>query len=192
MFYNCKKLTYLDIYSLNENDQSIFQMFEGASDNFKFCLQDDSKIPKIFKLITSLPGTSRDCSASCYGQNKERVSILGQKLCCANFEYNGRCCDVCPPRTIPTSPTNKSCVNLTCPKYYNFTQNGCLNSIPIGYYENDTALRTIDKCPGNCKTCEKKPEQTRVHCLTCYSTALRFLYFGNCTNSCPNGYYHFF
>ena len=190
MFYNCKKLTYLDIYSLNENDQSIFQMFEGASDNFKFCLQDDSKIPKIFKLITSLPGTSRDCSASCYGQNKERVSILGQKLCCANFEYNGRCCDVCPPRTIPTSPTNKSCVNLTCPKYYNFTQNGCLNSIPIGYYENDTALRTIDKCPGNCKTCEKKPEQTRVHCLTCYSTALRFLYFGNCTNSCPNGYYN--
>ena len=190
MFYNCKKLTTLDIYSLNENDQSIFQMFEGASENFKFCIQDDSKIPKIFKLITSFPGTSRDCSSSCYGTNNERVSILGQKLCCAKFEYNGRCCDKCPPRTIPVSSKNKSCINFTCDYYYNYTQDGCWDKVPDGYYENDTTLRIVDKCPGNCKTCIKKPEQKRVHCLTCSTTGLRFLYFGNCTSSCPNGFYN--
>ena len=194
MFYNCQNLTYLDIYSLNENDQSIFEMFKGASTDFQFCVENDEKIPKLFKKITSLSGTSRDCSAKCYGKTKERVSILGQKLCCANYEYNGHCCDVCPSRTKPASPTNKSCIYFTCEKdeYYNYNQNGCIEKVPVGYYENDTKLRTIDKCPENCTSCEKKSTQKRVYCLTCkkINNKLLFLFFGNCISSCSHGYYN--
>ena len=194
MFYNCQNLTYLDIYSLNENDQSIFEMFEGASTDFQFCVENDEKIPKLFKKITSLSGTSRDCSAKCYGKTKERVSILGQKLCCANYEYNGHCFDVCPSRTKPASATNKSCVDFTCEKdeYYNYNQSDCIEKVPVGYYENDTKLRTIDKCPENCTSCEKKPTQKRVYCLTCkkINNKLLFLFFGNCISSCSHGYYN--
>ena len=194
MFYNCKKLEYLNIFSLNENDQSIFEMFKGASSDFTFCIEDNEKIPNIFKEINNLSGTSRDCSEKCYGEKNKRISILGQKLCCPNFEYNGYCCDKCPPRTKSISATNKRCVNFTCQKnqYYNYSQDACINSIPVGYYENDTLLRTIDKCPENCTSCEKKPTQKRVHCLTCkkIKNKLLYLFFGNCISSCLHGYYN--
>ena len=51
MFYNCTRLEYLNIYSLNEKDQSISEIFKGASNNFKFCVKEHENIPKIFKFV---------------------------------------------------------------------------------------------------------------------------------------------
>ena len=49
MFYGCADLRYLNIYSLTENDQSIIEIFERASNSFKFCVKENENIPKIFE-----------------------------------------------------------------------------------------------------------------------------------------------
>ena len=73
MFYNCQSLKYLNLFSLSEKDQSISEIFEGASTSFKLCIEDALKIPNIFKEFFEMNLTSRDCEASCYG--RKRVSI---------------------------------------------------------------------------------------------------------------------
>jgi len=40
MFYNCKNLKYLNIFSLTENAQSISEMFEGTSNYFTICIDE--------------------------------------------------------------------------------------------------------------------------------------------------------
>ena len=187
MFYNCQNLKYLNIYSLNEIEQSTLEMFEGASNNFKFCIQDSERIPKIFKELSMLSNTIRDCTEDCYGIGNERISIPEKKLCCPNFEYNNSCYDKCPPRTISSSLANKTCETLNCTNYYNYTQDGCLDEVPDGFYENDTELKTIDKCPINCTTCVK--QSARIICLTC-NDSFPFLYFGDCLNFCVKGFYN--
>ena len=185
MFYNCQNLRYLNIFSLNENDQSVLEMFKGVSNNFIFCVEDSEKIPKIYNEIILLSNTIRDCSEKCYGPGKNRASIKGNKLCCPFYEFNGFCYDKCPPRTRSDSSKTKNCINFTCTNYYNFSQEDCIDELPNGYYVNDSKLRTIDKCPENCKTCEKKANQTRISCLSCNDN-FPFLYLGECLISCVN------
>ena len=69
MFYNCSKLEYLDLYSLTEKAQSIIKMFQGASTNFTFCIEENEYIPNIFKLLLEMPETKRECDFSCYYNN---------------------------------------------------------------------------------------------------------------------------
>ena len=192
MFYNCQSLNYLNIYSLVEIEQSIIEMFEGASNNFKFCIQENERIPEIFKQLLLLSNTIRDCSENCYGSGNIRISIPEKKLCCPNFEFNKTCYDICPPRTKRSSiAQNKNCIYFTCDNYYNFNQTDCIDEVPEGYYVNDTGLKTIDKCPSNCRTCEKNTTQNRIYCLTCNDNDnLTFLYFGECLNSCVKGFYN--
>ena len=188
MFYKCEKLEYLNVYSLTDNKQSVFEMFEGASSNFTFCLSESEKASLIFEEIKKKINTLRDCSNFCYGEGKERIEIRSKKLCCPFVEYNESCYDKCPPRTHTLNPNDKKCEIFLCTKYYNFTQDGCTDNIPEGFYENDTELKTIDKCPDNCKTCEKTINQTFVHCLSC-NEDLPYLYFGKCLNSCKHDFY---
>jgi hypothetical protein len=154
MFYNCSSLEYLNIYSLIEDVQSIHEMFEGVSDNFTFCIKENENIPNIFQLIKNMNATIRDCSEQCYGDNNKRIEIPDKKLCCRNYEHNGNCVDNCPGRTIPNEETKK-CDHLSC-RYYNYTQDGCIDEIPERYFLNDTILKTIDKCHEDCKTCRGK------------------------------------
>ena len=157
MFYNCKNLKYLNIFSLSEKSQSIYEIFDGASDNFTFCINDNEDIPNIFNEILELENATRDCSENCYGEGKERVNILSKKLCCPNFEYNDTCYDECPPRTKVFFNDSKNCLDFNCSSNYNYEQDDCLDEIPVGYYLNDTELKTIDKCHENCKPCLKGP-----------------------------------
>ena len=184
MFYNCINLKYLNIYSLTENDQSIIEMFGKASENIKFCIKEIENIPKIYEELKKR-GTP-DCTENCYGIGYGRVSIPEKKICCPHVKYNGICYNKCPPRTSPND--SKECKHFSCPYYYNYYQDGCIISIPDGFYLNDTQLKTIDICPRTCKTCEKKSTHKYVHCLTCVDS-LPYLFFGNCTDLCPNGSY---
>ena len=184
MFYNCQNLKYLNIYSLTENDQSIIEMFEEASNNIQFCVKETENIPKIYEELKKRGFP--DCTANCYGSGYSRVSIPEKKLCCPHVQYNGFCYDSCPPRTSQNEA--RECKNFTCANYYDYTQSGCLTSIPNGYYLNDTQLKTIDKCPPTCTSCKKDITDKYVHCLSCIAS-LPYLYFGNCTNLCPNGIY---
>ena len=98
MFYNCSSLKYLDIFSLVEDGQSYYEMFEGSSYNFTFCLKEDENIPNIFEELKK-GDTNRDCSSSCYGEGINRTSVPNKKLCCPLFEYNDTCYEKCPLRT---------------------------------------------------------------------------------------------
>ena len=117
MFYNCSNLKYLNLYSLTEKDQSILEIFEGASTNFQFCIKENEDIPKIFNELLKMERTTRDCSSNCYGYNKQRISIPEKKLCCPNVEFNGSCYERCPGRTRNESGY-KNCQHFPCP--YNF------------------------------------------------------------------------
>ena len=163
-------------------------MFEGSSYNFTFCLKEDENIPNIFEELKK-GDTNRDCSSSCYGEGINRISVPNKKLCCPFFEYNDTCYEKCPPRTN-SSRDDGICENFNCTYYYNYAQDGCLESdkIPDGYYLNDTELKTIDKCHENCKTCKGKATEETTNCLLC-NESLPYIYFGNCYNSCENGNY---
>ena len=113
MFYNCKNLEYLNIFSLTENFQSITEMFEGASDNFTFCIKEHEDIPNIFEELYKRSGTKRDCSENCYGNRNQRPIVIEKKICCPMFEYNGTCYDKCPKRTKDTN-RDKICEPFPC------------------------------------------------------------------------------
>jgi len=185
MFYKCQSLEYLNIYSLTEDVQSIFEMFEGASNTFSFCIKENENIPNIFEELKKRD-TIRDCSNTCYN-GTERIGIPDKKLCCPFLEYNGECYDYCPSRTMP-GEDNKTCQIFNCPYYYNYSQDGCIDNIPDGYYMNDTELRTIDKCHENCKTCKGKETNITTNCITCKESA-PFIYLGNCYSTCEKSTY---
>ena len=184
MFYGCSNLEYLNLYSLKEDGQSIYEMFEGVSSTFKFCIKENENIPNIFEKLKDISGTIRDCSESCYGEGKGRDATL-KKLCCSKFIFKEDCFDKCPARTI-ASPNNKQCENFSCTYFYNYEQNGCIESdkIPEGFFVNDSILKTIDKCHEDCKACYKKENEDTKNCLICQDSNT-FLYSGNCLSECP-------
>ena len=67
------------------------------------------------------------------------------------FEFDNKCYTECPPGTL-----------------YNFTQTGCIDTIPSGYYLNDSIKRTINKCPNKCeKECKLDVINNNVICEAC-------------------------
>jgi hypothetical protein len=84
---------------------------------------------------------------------------------------------------------DKICKYFNCPNsyYYNYDQDDCINTIPAGFYCNDTNLKTIDKCNKVCKTCNQGSTITKANCLTC-NDDYPYFFFGNCLDSCENGY----
>ena len=190
MFYNCNSLKYLNIYSLIEQSQSIYQMFEGTSNDFKFCIKENENILKIFEQIKNMANIVRDCSNNCYRDGINVIEIPDKKLCCLKYEYNGNCVDKCPGRTIPNEE-KKECVDFTCDYYYNYTQDGCIDSekIPDGYFLNNSVLKTIDKCHEDCKTCNGKENENTTNCLICKDNTTNF-YLGNCRKECESERYY--
>ena len=187
MFYNCHRLEYLNLYSLKETGQSLHQMFDGTFYRFKLCIYDEKNIPDIYKEILRYPYIQRDCSEDCYNDGKNRIYIHSKKLCCTKYAYNDECVDDCPIRTADEDGDH-ICTNLQCDYYFTYGQRSCSNveEIPVGYFMNDTRLKTIDKCHPNCATCKEKPTNTSSKCLTCNSIQ-PFIFLGNCYSSCLYG-----
>ena len=192
MFYKCTKLKYINLYSIDLDANNIGNMFYQTSGNFTFCIEDETKITKIFNLLLGLTQTKRDCSDNCYLQNKYYNSV--QKKCILDcnsndidkYSYNYTCYNSCPKRTNHKSD-NFTCEDLNCNYLYNFEQTDCITQIEDGYFVNSSSLKTIDKCHENCKTCLQKGTTNNENCITC--PVGKFLYFGNCVNNCSNGYY---
>ena len=192
MFYNCSSLQYLNLFSLTEKDQSITEMFKGASTTFTFCIKENEDIPNIFQILLKNMTGQRDCSINnCYIGSYQRVSVKNKKLCCRDYEYKGNCYEKCPSRTI-AKDNNRACDNFSCTyqnPYYNFEQSGCIEKIPKGYFINDTNLKTIDKCHEDCEECDKKEiDEYHTNCKSCKSNKPH-IYLGNCYDKCLRGYY---
>ena len=193
MFFNCSSLEYLNLFSLTEKDQSITEMFKGASTTFTFCIKENEDIPNIFQILLKNMTGQRDCSINnCYIRSYQRVSVKNKKLCCRDYEYKGNCYEKCPSRTI-AKDNNRACDNFSCTyqnPYYNFEQSRCIKEIPKGYFINDTNLKTIDKCHEDCEECDKKEiDEYHTNCKSCKSNKPH-IYLGNCYDKCLRGYYN--
>ena len=67
------------------------------------------------------------------------------------FEFDNKCYRDCPPDT-----------------FYDFSQTGCIDLIPAGYYMNDTKKRTINKCDIKCEhECILDIPKNNVICKAC-------------------------
>ena len=100
-------------------------------------------------------------------------------------------CLSCYPNDLLYNSSN--CLNCKYNnKYANYEQTECIDSIPDGFYVNNTEYNTIDKCHKNCLTCNKgSNNDNNMNCLTC-DNANGFYLVEN-TNNCLQdpypGYY---
>ena len=56
---------------------------------------------------------------------------------------------------------------LICNNYYNYNKTDCIDTIPNGFYCNNSIEKTIDKCHENCETCIKGPINNYNNCEFC-------------------------
>jgi hypothetical protein len=167
--------------------------FDGTK-NFEYCIIDESKILNSYNTIKSLFNTTRDCSTKCFDHIREKGTdphkcelvscFMDTNL---KYYYNFHCHENCPSKTLSSSNNEYICEFFNCPKYYNFTQKGCIDKIPEGYFSNSSYSKTIDKCHSNCKTCNQKYSTDNNKCQTCPSE--KFYYGGDCVDNCQKGYY---
>jgi hypothetical protein len=96
------------------------------------------------------------------------------KTCSTKKQGNKDNCKLCKDNYLLYPNTN--CLNCKyLNKYVNYEQTGCIDTIPDGYYVNDTNLNTIDKCYEKCKTCsEKSANENDMKCLTCPEDKIKY------------------
>ena len=56
---------------------------------------------------------------------------------------------------------------LKCPKYINYNQTECIDTIPDGYYLENKELGTLGICHHLCKKCDGPPTYYGMHCTEC-------------------------
>ena len=144
----------------------------------KYQCSKANQCPESYKLIQ---GQSR-CIDECKNDNK--------------YEYNNQCFDECPKGYHPNDD-NKCIIDLICEHYYNYTRTGCEDTVPDGFYCNDTEAKTINKCPIKCKKCTIESLKIEL-CTLCNNEGNYFKKsdevfsnedFVNCYNDINEGYY---
>ena len=193
MFNKCSNLKYINFFSITDNDIVFSEIFSESSQNFTYCIKDETKILSLFNKIVSLNKTIRDCSFECYNHsmkliiNEQRCMIDCSKNDYDKYEYNYECHESCPKRTYLPNNNTYTCEDLICENYYDYDQKKCIDEIPEGFFLNDSELQTLDKCHPNCKTCDKKEDENSQNCKSCPESF--YLFYGNCVSHCQNGFY---
>ena len=203
MFCNCFKLKSLNLYSFNTINVDVNlindEIFYGIS-NLNYCINEDIK-EEIKSQLASF--TKMNCSNLCYSYQQKKFNLATNK--CINncdddinnsYEYENTCYGSCPEGTHLIE-NNKCEQDLICQNYYNYEKTGCLDSIPLGYYLNDSTSRTIDKCDIKCSNCTKDSIENHL-CLSCNNSAKYYAKYNdsenvntfvNCYNEDQVGYY---
>ena len=91
-----------------------------------------------------------------------------------------RCYSKCKTCSTAGDDNNNNCIecndsdrevvsgNCICKNYYNYLKTACITSVPDGYYNDDTAARTIDECPTKCSKCSYSSIITNNNlCVSC-------------------------
>ena len=193
IFRNLHSLVYIKLnFNMNKMHYKS-QTFDGTN-NFQYCIIDESQMTFFYDLIRSLSNTIRDCSKKCYPDIRKLDKNTNKCILfnCNNnitykYIYNYNCVKKCPKRSYLVSNITNLCEDLNCSFYYNYEQTGCIDEIPKGYYLNDSKQKTIDKCHPNCRECDKKATLDNNNCKSCIPN--KYFYYGNCITNCPNGYY---
>ena len=153
-------------------DCSKYYYFDSNNNSF-YC---EDNCPLNHKIIDS----TKKCIDNCNNDD-----IYNSK-----FEYNGYCFKECPNGTYISSDNTNLCIaELICDIYYNYEHDDCLTDIPIGFYCNNEALKTIDKCHQNCYKCNEGPTENNNSCILCPQNGTKYYDLGNCTEECKNGYF---
>ena len=80
MFYQCKSLKYLNLFSLTR-EYLTSEMFVGAAYNFIYCIESPTNIPNIISYLNGL-NARNNCSDICFTGGE--YSIL-EKRCCEDY-----------------------------------------------------------------------------------------------------------
>ena len=190
MFSNCSSLVYLNlnINKINNKIRNKTDIFNGISEDLKFCTNEITG--SIF--VNELNKTPQ-CTDNCFKKNAKL--IVEKKECVESchldadyqYEYNNLCYDNCLANTHKSSIDEFLCEDdLVCKNYHNLDKSECFDEILEGYYLKDPLKKTLDKCHEDCKTCDKKETENNTNCNSCKNN--KFLYFGNCVDSCIHGY----
>ena len=195
MFYNMKSLSYIKLdFNINEMNSSVYSF--DLTNNFEYCIHDESNMIELYNIIKILENTTRDCSRRCY--EDLRTLEIGKNQCiplkCSNnitypFLYNGNCYSECPIKTYLYSNITNLCLDLYCDNYYDYEQKNCIDEIPKGYYLNNSEEKTIDKCHPDCEDCDGKPYLNNSNCTSCFTG--KFWFFGNCIDINNDSYINF-
>ena len=168
LFISCESLLFLNLTNFAIYDTTnVERILDNCNPNLILCY-DESKMPSHFKSEVRQYGNS--CLKVCIMNSKK--FILNIEMCVDNcyseifykFEYQDICYSECPMRTQLKSDSSYLCED--CPNYYNYEYNGCIDTIPEGYYNNDTLAKTIDKCPNKCKSCSLESLNDNL-CVSC-------------------------
>ena len=116
-----------------------------------------------------------------YSSNVEKYSLLVDMGECVNERIINL--NTIQSQKISDFPTDEMGI-LICDKYYNYDLTNCLESIPEGFYCNNSIQKTIDKCHDDCLSCDKGPTFNFSNCNKCKND--KYLEFGNCVYSCEN------
>ena len=170
-----------EIKNDDENDKNCYKKctykYYYDSNNKYTCTTDDNCPSDLPKLISE----KNRCIDDCIKDNLYK------------YEYNGVCVSGCPPGTHSKTNNEYICEgDLNCEqngKYYNYFFTECTDEVEDGYYCNNTSLKTVDRCHGNCKTCIQGPTESNNTCKTCKDEGTKYFDFGNCKeeNDCING-----
>ena len=200
MFYNCSSLSSLNIEYFNTlNVNNFNEIFYNCSDNLQYCINVEINSQEFLSQLSNYSKTncSNLCSLNSYKYNPEKNICI--KYCLNDeeyqWEYNDICYSTCPNGTISYN-NDKFCKSL-CEKYYDYEQASCVNEVRVGYYLNNTELKTIDKCDIKCYNCTLESISIGL-CVSC-NIDQRFYpkmnassndeEFINCYNETPIGYY---
>ena len=168
------------IYSFCLDCKYTYYIYDGAKGYIK-TISNVCNCPSDYHLLIS---EERKCTNNCKNTSSKYI-----------YRYQNLCYENCPSGTHISYEIEYQCdMNLFCETqglFYNYEQRLCIETIPNGYYCNDTKFKTIDKCHENCKACEEGPVDDNNNCLNCLESNTTLFYdLGNCTTFCING--HFF
>ena len=177
MFYNCKSLIYLNLYSFNiKISNEIISPLYGIPLNTKYCINDHKT-----ELLLGI--NNNNCSHPCFKKNKklDMYNNTCTEFCINNkilYEYNNICYNKCPKGSIVNGSI---CI-----------ENNKKNEIIEGYYYdiNDDLYK---KCFYSCKYCNNGGNYKKHNCTECKSDYIYInntKYETNCYKKCD--YYYYF
>ena len=157
MFNGCRSLISLNLKHFDPSQVTTFDSIVfNINEKLIYCLN----ITLYLSIKTYFPKNSTfNCSDVCFTNPQHKM--IKEKNKCINechdddtykINYNNICYETCPNsnNSICEEEENE---DLICDKYYDYNHTACLESIPEGYYLNDSILKTIDKCNIKCKNC---------------------------------------
>ena len=188
MFEGCKSLISLDLRNFDTSSVvNETNIFSECNKTLLYCI-NGVKASKIMVGLSSF--NNSNCSDNCFIYSPSQLIVEKTKCIdfCSNdniyrFEYNNLCYESCPSGTHNSSEKEFLCEeDLICENYYNYNYTDCLDKIPEGYYLNDSALKTIDKCNIKCKECTFESTKSNL-CISCNNNENYFSIVNESSNS---------